>query len=89
MNEELQKALAELLSKANNGIDAAGGFIEAELPEVISQLLMWKTAYNLIYIVIVHIGPSSILNYISQNDQGSKFVTEDLQLLKRKLRRFR
>ena len=42
MNEELQKALGELLSKANNGIDAASGFLVAELPEVIQQLLMWS-----------------------------------------------
>jgi len=48
MNEELSKALAELLNKANNGIDAAGNFLEAELPEVISQLLMWHGVYNFV-----------------------------------------
>ncbi len=41
MNEELQKALGELLGKANDGVDAAGNFLAAELPEVIQQLLTW------------------------------------------------
>lgn len=41
MNEQLQKALAELLGKANDGIDTAGEFLASELPEVIQQLLMW------------------------------------------------
>ena len=39
MNEELQKALSELLNKANNSIDAAGNFVGAELPDVMQQLL--------------------------------------------------
>ena len=46
MNDELQKALGELLSKANNGIDTAGDFLSAELPDVISQLLIWHGAYS-------------------------------------------
>jgi len=41
MNEELQKALASLLGKANDGIDTASDFLVAELPDVIQQLLMW------------------------------------------------
>ena len=52
MNEELQKALGELLNKANDGIDAASGFLAAELPEVIQQLLMWHGVYNFILFII-------------------------------------
>ena len=52
MNEELQKALGELLNKANDGIDAASGFLAAELPDVIQQLLMWHGASNLLYCII-------------------------------------
>lgn len=52
MNEELQKALAELLGKANGGIDAAGAFLTSELPDVIQQLLMWHAVYNFILFVI-------------------------------------
>lgn len=53
MNEELQKALSELLGKANYGIDAASGFLAAELPEVIQQLLMW---YGVRSFIICFIG---------------------------------
>lgn len=51
MNEELQKALAELLGKANNGIDTAGEFLASELPDVIQQLLMWHGVKSLIFCV--------------------------------------
>lgn len=52
MNEELQKALGELLNKASGGIDAAGGFLASELPEVIQQILMWHGVYNFILFCI-------------------------------------
>ena len=52
MNEELQKALGELLNKANGGINAASDFLVAELPEVIQQLLMWHMVSNIVYCVI-------------------------------------
>lgn len=41
MNEQLQQALAELLNKTLNGIDAGAALLQAELPEVIQQLLLW------------------------------------------------
>jgi len=52
MNEELQKALGELLSKANDGIDAASGFLVAELPEVIQQLLSWHCVLSLVWAIV-------------------------------------
>lgn len=52
MNESLQDALAVLLNKANSGIDAAGNFLEAEIPVVIQQLLLWHGVYNFICFVI-------------------------------------
>ena len=42
MNEELQKALTEIL----HGVLTAKGFMLAELPEVIQQLLLWKFWYH-------------------------------------------
>ena len=56
MNEELQKALGVLLNKANDGIDAASGFLASELPDVIQQLLMWHGVLNLIYCVVGIVG---------------------------------
>ena len=60
MSEELQKALGELLSKANNGIDAASGFLVSELPDVIQQLLMWHGVRGFVLFIIGVIGLASI-----------------------------
>lgn len=42
MNEQLQQALAAILNKTMEGVDAGVNFLSAEVPEVIHQLLMWK-----------------------------------------------
>ena len=52
MNEELQKALGELLNKTLNGIDTASGFLTEQLPEVIQQLLMWHGVYSLVTCIL-------------------------------------
>lgn len=56
MNEQLQKALVELIGKASNGIDASISFLSAEIPDVIHQLLMWyaieSAAYSIIGVAI-------------------------------------
>lgn len=49
MNEQLQNALAEILGKTINGIDASVEFMQSELPDVISQLLLWYAVEGLIY----------------------------------------
>lgn len=41
MEEQANKILVELLQKASNGIDAAVSFSQAQIPDVIHQLLMW------------------------------------------------
>ncbi len=46
MNEQLQNALADLLTKTNEGIAAGADFLVAELPDVIQQLLTWYGTYN-------------------------------------------
>lgn len=43
MNEQANKVLAELLQKASNGIDAAVSFSQAQIPDVIHQLLVWNS----------------------------------------------
>lgn len=42
MNEQAQKILADLLQKASNGIDSAVSFSQAQIPDIIHQLLMWN-----------------------------------------------
>lgn len=39
--EELNTALATLIEQATTGIDASVSFLQAELPDVIYQLLLW------------------------------------------------
>jgi len=39
--ESLNEALATLINQATTGIDASMGFLQAEIPDVIVQLLMW------------------------------------------------
>lgn len=39
--EELNTALARLIEQATTGIDASVGFLQAQLPDVVVQLLMW------------------------------------------------
>ena len=41
MNDELQKALSEIINKTLKGVDAGVSFLQQELPEVIQQLLIW------------------------------------------------
>ena len=52
MNEQLQKALVELIGKASNGIDASVSFLSEEIPDVIHQLLVWYAIESAIHTVI-------------------------------------
>lgn len=42
----LENALAELVSKALEGIDKSVGFMETQLPEVIEQAMLWYAVKN-------------------------------------------
>lgn len=48
MNEQANKILVELLQKAANGIDAAVSFSQAQIPDVVHQLLVWKFTKSLV-----------------------------------------
>lgn len=52
MNEQANKILIELLQKAANGIDAAVSFSQAQIPDVVHQLLVWNMTHSLIMTVI-------------------------------------
>ncbi|AUR98022.1 TMhelix containing protein [Vibrio phage 1.246.O._10N.261.54.E10] len=52
MNEQLQNAVATILERAITGIDSSVDFMQAELPEVIEQLLMWYAVKGVILIFI-------------------------------------
>ncbi len=46
MNEQLQNSVVEILNRAISGIDSSVAFMQAELPDVINQLLMWYGLKN-------------------------------------------
>ena len=52
MNDDLQKALAEILNKSTKGVEASVGFLQRELPDVIQQLLIWHGVKSAIFFVI-------------------------------------
>lgn len=52
MNEQAQKILVDLLQKASNGIDSAVSFSQAQIPDVIHQLLVWNFALSMIFTIL-------------------------------------
>jgi len=52
MNEELQTALADILLKAAETAETASGFVLAQMPDVVQQLLTWKFVVSIILWVI-------------------------------------
>lgn len=53
MSEQTNKLLAELLQKAASGLDSAVAFSQAQLPDVIHQLMYWKAASYGLRIVVM------------------------------------
>jgi hypothetical protein len=51
MNDQLQQALAQILGKTMNAVESGAAFLQAELPEVVSQLLMWKLVESIVVAV--------------------------------------
>lgn len=52
MNEQAQKILVDLLQKASNGIDSAVSFSQAQIPDVVHQLLVWNFTSSMISTII-------------------------------------
>ncbi|MFU2316806.1 hypothetical protein [Rahnella sp. PCH160] len=66
MNEQANKVIAELLQKAVEGVDAAVNFSQAQIPDVIHQLLVWKFTISLIVQVICMLVITVIVILISR-----------------------
>jgi len=58
MNENLQNALVEILIRAISGIDSSVAFMQAELPDVVHELLLW---YGVKGILMCFIGVTLIV----------------------------
>ncbi|MGZ0288413.1 hypothetical protein ACTM6E_27230 [Citrobacter freundii] len=52
MEEQANKILVELLQKAVGGIDAAVSFSQAQIPDIVHQLLVWNFAQSMIATLI-------------------------------------
>lgn len=52
MNDQMQQALVAILNKTMSGIEAGTSFLQAELPDVIHQLIAWKLASSLLAMLI-------------------------------------
>ena len=53
MNDQLQAALADIIGKTGEAVSDGVGFLKAELPSVIQQLLYWKMASSFLGMVTV------------------------------------
>lgn len=49
MNEQANKILVDLLQKASNGIDSAVSFSQAQIPDVVHQLLLWNAVSSALF----------------------------------------
>lgn len=49
MEERAQQALAQLLERAVSGIDATVAFSQAQIPDVVQQLLLWHTVHSVLW----------------------------------------
>lgn len=85
MNEQANKILTELLQKASNGVDSAVSFSQAQIPDVINQLLVWNAVSSAIsqVVSVVLIFISAILIYKGVKDKGERnpngrWVNDDL-----------
>lgn len=63
MNEQLQQALVEILNKTVSSIDASVGFMQAQLPDVIEQLLLWYAIKGVILFLVGVFMMTSIIFY--------------------------
>ena len=52
MNEQLQKVLADIITRVTSGADAAIQFGKEQIPEVLKQLLVWNFTYSLLIWVL-------------------------------------
>ena len=74
MNEQLQQALSDLINKSLSGIDQTTDFLSAEIPDVITQLLLWHGIYNFILFII---GILLLLCIVYSNYKQVKWIKKE------------
>ena len=79
MNEELQTAVSSLINKALDGVDATTGFLQAEIPEYLYQLLLWYGVKSFIYFLLaVSIIPVVVFVYRKANEEKDRAIEAKL-----------
>ncbi len=53
MSDQANKILVDLLQKASNGIDAAVSFSQAQIPDVVHQLLVWNFVSSMLFQIFI------------------------------------
>ena len=74
MNEQLQQALTSILDKTMSGVDASFEFMQAELPDVIQQLLMWYATKSAIFAIL---GMVILYALLKLDTKAYKFIKEE------------
>lgn len=75
MNEQLQQALASILGKTMQGVEAGVSFLSTEIPDVIHQLLLFKLVWSAIIAVIL---ATTCFFLISKGWKVSKKANEEV-----------
>lgn len=55
MNEQLQIELTKIITNINTGGESAWGFITAQTPDVVQQLLFWHGMHSFVWFIIIAI----------------------------------
>ena len=61
MNDQLQKVLADIITRVTSGADAAIQFGKEQIPEVLKQLLIWNFTFSFL---IWFFATSIIIGYV-------------------------
>lgn len=73
INEKLQTELATMIAHVNDGVS----FLAAELPDVISQLLMWKLVESAVMTALGLVSATLIAVFFIKNSGKGAVIHED------------
>lgn len=79
MNEQAQKVLTDLLQRAVTGVDKAVEFSQAQIPDVIHQLLVWNAVSSIliqVFLLILCICIVLVIRWTwKEDDENLMFAT--------------
>lgn len=83
MNEQAQEVLAQMLQRVLDGVDSAVDFSQAQIPDVVEQLLMWHMVENFVWfsvgILVLFFSSLGMFKMVKKrkqifNSEGAEFV---------------